>query len=124
MEASEFDSRRSRECNGRSYPQATFRPWAFVSGTGPSGGRVSKWALFCALAGLLAGILSTVLTSLVYWSEDTFHKVPIHWMWWPAIGGLFIGLGGLVFPQALGVGYETIADLIEGDVAGRSSLEY
>ena len=75
--------------------------------------------LFCALAGLLAGMLSTVLTSLVYWSEDTFHKVPIHWMWWPAIGGLFIGLGGLVFPQALGVGYETIADLIEGDVPGR-----
>src|SRR5438132_8403999 len=40
-------------------------------------------------------------------------------MWWPAIGGLFIGLGGLVFPQALGVGYETIAELIEGDVPGR-----
>src|SRR5499433_375736 len=75
--------------------------------------------LFCALAGLLAGILSAVLTSLVYWSEDTFHKVPIHWMWWPAIGGLFIGLGGLVFPQALGVGYETIAALIEGDVPGK-----
>ena len=72
--------------------------------------------LFCGLAGLLAGLLSAVLTSLVYWSEDTFHKIPIHWMWWPAIGGLLVGLGGFIFPQALGVGYETIATLIEGDV--------
>src|SRR5262245_9901058 len=45
---------------------------------------------FCAVAGLLAGALSALLTSLVYWSEDTFHKLPIHWMWWPAIGGLLI----------------------------------
>ena len=72
--------------------------------------------LFCALAGLLGGILSAMLTSFVYWSEDTFHKLRIHWMWWPAIGGLLIGLGGLIFPQALGVGYETIANLIEGEV--------
>src|SRR5262245_64108589 len=72
--------------------------------------------MYCALAGLLAGVLSTILTNLVYWSEDTFHKLPIHWMWWPAVGGLMIGLGGILFPQALGVGYETIANLIEGDV--------
>src|SRR5215831_7092190 len=72
--------------------------------------------VFCAIAGLLAGVLSALLTNLVYWSEDTFHKLPIHWMWWPAIGGLMIGLGGILFPQALGVGYETIASLIEGDV--------
>jgi predicted transcriptional regulator len=72
--------------------------------------------LFCALAGLLGGILSALLTSFVYWSEDAFLKLPIHWMWWPAIGGALIGLGGLIFPQALGVGYETIGNLIEGDV--------
>jgi len=61
--------------------------------------------------------LSTLLTNMVYWSEDAFLKLPIHWMWWPAIGGLFIGVGGFVFAQALGVGYETIAGLIQGDVA-------
>src|SRR5215813_13071625 len=72
--------------------------------------------LFCAVAGLLAGLLSSALTNLVYWSEDTFHRLPIHWMWWPAIGGLVIGLGGTIFPQALGVGYETIGNLIQGDV--------
>ena len=70
----------------------------------------------CVLAGVLAGLLSAVLTWAVYASEDAFQKLPIHWMWWPAIGGVVIGLGGLVFPQALGVGYDTIGALIQGDV--------
>jgi H+/Cl- antiporter ClcA len=72
--------------------------------------------LYCVVVGLLAGILSTLLTNFVYWSEDGFFKLPIHWMWWPAIGGLFIGLGGLLFREALGVGYDTIAALLQGDV--------
>jgi CIC family chloride channel protein len=70
----------------------------------------------CILAGVLAGLLSALLTSAVYASEDLFQKLPIHWMWWPAIGGLVVGLGGLVFPQALGVGYDTIGALVQGDV--------
>ena len=73
----------------------------------------------CIAAGLLAGVLSAILTQAVYAAEDAFQKLPIHWMWWPAIGGLVIGLGGLVFPQALGVGYNTIGDLLQGDVPGR-----
>ena len=73
--------------------------------------------LGCAASGLLAGALSVLVTLAVYASEDAFHKLPIHWMWWPAIGGLVIGLGGLIFPQALGVGYDTIADLLQGNVA-------
>src|SRR3954466_12043192 len=71
----------------------------------------------CVLAGILAGGLSALLTLAVYAAEDSFAKLPIHWMWWPAIGGLVIGLGGLVFPQALGVGYDTIGALLQGDVA-------
>jgi chloride channel protein, CIC family len=70
----------------------------------------------CVVAGLLAGALSAVLTLGVYAAEDGFQKLPIHWMWWPAIGGLVIGLGGLVFPQALGVGYDTIGSLLQGEV--------
>ncbi len=71
----------------------------------------------CVLCGLLAGGLSALLTLAVYAAEDLFqHHVPIHWMWWPAIGGLAIGLGGMVFPQALGVGYETIGALLQGSV--------
>jgi H+/Cl- antiporter ClcA len=62
----------------------------------------------CVICGLLAGALSALLTGAVYAAEDAFAKLPIHWMWWPAIGGLVIGLGGMIFPQALGVGYDTI----------------
>jgi CIC family chloride channel protein len=72
--------------------------------------------LGCALAGLLAGLLSALLTKGVYTAEDLFQKLPIHWMWWPAIGGVAIGLGGMIFPQALGVGYDTIGALLQGDV--------
>ena len=70
----------------------------------------------CVIAGLLAGLLSALLTLGVYAAEDLFKKLPIHWMWWPAIGGLFVGLGGMIFPQALGVGYDTIQALLQGDV--------
>src|SRR6202167_4571685 len=70
----------------------------------------------CVVAGLLAGILSSLLTLGVYAAEDLFKKLPIHWMWWPAIGGVFVGLGGMIFPQALGVGYDTIQSLLQGDV--------
>jgi H+/Cl- antiporter ClcA/predicted transcriptional regulator len=72
--------------------------------------------LGCVLVGLLAGALSALLTVMVYASEDAFRKLPIHWMWWPAIGGLVIGIGGLIFPQALGVGYSTIGALLQGNV--------
>lgn len=72
--------------------------------------------LGCVLVGLLAGALSALLTLSVYAAEDGFRKLPIHWMWWPAIGGLAVGLGGLVFPQALGVGYDTIGALLQGNV--------
>ncbi|KXK02950.1 MAG: CBS domain-containing protein [Acidobacteria bacterium OLB17] len=67
----------------------------------------------CVVAGLLAGVLSLVLTKGVYASEDAFAKLPIHWMWWPAIGGIAIGIGGLIFPQALGVGYDVIRELLQ-----------
>jgi chloride channel protein, CIC family len=72
--------------------------------------------LGCVLAGLLAGILSIAASSAVYAAEDLFGRLPIHWMWWPAIGGVVVGLGGLIFPQALGVGYDTIGALLAGDV--------
>ena len=78
--------------------------------------------LGCIAAGLLAGALSALLTRAVYAAEDAFTRLPMHWMWWPALGGLAIGLGGLFFPRALGVGYETIGDLLQGDVAGRTIL--
>jgi CIC family chloride channel protein len=73
----------------------------------------------CVLAGVLAGGLSALLTLAVYASEDSFAKLPIHWMWWPAIGGVVIGIGGLVCPQALGVGYDTIGAMLQGQITLR-----
>ena len=79
--------------------------------------------LILALAvGVAAGFASGGLTWLVYTSEDLFAKLPFHYMWWPVIGGLFVGLGGLAFPRALGVGYDTISDLINGHLVGASLL--
>ncbi len=81
-----------------------------------------KGLLGCVLVGLLAGALSALLTLSVYAAEDAFQHLKLHWMWWPAIGGLAIGLGGLVFPQALGVGYDTIGALLQGSVTTRVIL--
>jgi len=81
-----------------------------------------KGLMACVLVGILAGALSALLTLSVYAAEDFFQRLPIHWMWWPALGGLAIGLGGLVFPQALGVGYDTIGNLLQGNVTTKVIL--
>ena len=69
----------------------------------------------CLAAGILAGGLSALLTRAVYGAEDAFLNLPVHWMWWPAIGGIAVGIGGFLFPPALGVGYDVIATLLRGD---------
>jgi H+/Cl- antiporter ClcA len=70
----------------------------------------------CLLAGLLSGCLSALLTQMVYAFEDAFfHLKRIHWMWWPAIGGLGIGIGSFFYPRALGVGYDVIQQLLQGN---------
>ncbi|HEY2335294.1 MAG TPA: chloride channel protein [Solirubrobacterales bacterium] len=71
----------------------------------------------CVLSGALAGLLALLATSLVYLSEDAFSRLPVHWMWWPAIGGAIIGCGGLIVPQALGVGYNVIEAELNGSIA-------
>jgi chloride channel protein, CIC family len=60
------------------------------------------------IPGLTGGLLAIAATGLVYLAEDAFKKLPFHWMWWPAIGGAIIGIGGLIEPRALGVGYDVI----------------
>jgi len=81
--------------------------------------------LIIALAlGIAAGFGSGLLTWLVYACEDLFRKVPVHWMWWPLLGGTVIGLGGLLYPRALGVGYDTIHDLLTGQLVGVALLGF
>ncbi|HEY4196589.1 MAG TPA: chloride channel protein [Mucilaginibacter sp.] len=66
--------------------------------------------------GVLIGFLSLGLTKAVYFIEDAFEKLPIHWMWWPAIGGLAVGIFGYFAPHTLGVGYDNITNLLSGTV--------
>jgi len=74
------------------------------------------------LIGIAAGLLSGLLTQLVYACEDAFLKLPIHWMWWPMIGGLVVGIGGLIEPHALGVGYDNIASMLDGRTVATAAL--
>lgn len=97
---------------------AAWRPLLFE--TGPLfafGGMVdlSGPALLAVIGvGIAAGFGSGILTALVYGFEDLFERLPIHWMWWPVLGGVVIGLGGLIEPAALGVGYDSIRALLAG----------
>jgi H+/Cl- antiporter ClcA/CBS domain-containing protein len=72
--------------------------------------------LLCVALGVASGLLALVATVLVYAAEDGFRRLPIHWMWWPAIGGVIIGIGGLIVPQALGVGYNIIGAELDGTI--------
>ncbi|KWZ47608.1 chloride channel protein [Burkholderia savannae] len=76
----------------------------------------------CAAAGLLSGALACALSVALYKTEDWFGKLPVHWMWWPAIGGLAVGIGGLIEPRALGVGYDVIGDLLHGNITLQFAL--
>ncbi len=77
--------------------------------------------LVSALAvGIMAGLIAWLLTACVYGAEDSFAwlsaRIHLHWMWWPAIGGLIIGVGGLIDPRALGVGYDSIRAELGGQI--------
>lgn len=78
--------------------------------------------LSCLAAGLASGVLAAALTLALYRVEDWFHRLPLHWMWWPAIGGVVVGIGGLLQPRALGVGYDVIGDLLHHHFALSAAL--
>jgi CBS domain-containing protein len=72
------------------------------------------WA---AIVGIGGGLVSAIMTKLVYFTEDAYERLPVHWMWWPAIGGAVVGIGGWFVPQALGVGYGTINGMLNAQLA-------
>ena len=72
--------------------------------------------------GIAAGLCSGLLTMLVYGFEDLFQKLKLHWMWWPLIGGLCVGIGGWIDPRVLGVGYDLIHGLLRGEILGTALI--
>ena len=78
--------------------------------------------LSCMVAGLASGALAALMTNLVYYVEDFFGHLKLHWMWWPALGGLVVGIGGFMQPRALGVGYDVIGDLLHNHVLLAAAL--
>jgi H+/Cl- antiporter ClcA len=83
----------------------------------PAIGETSRigFALGAVLLGGALGLISAGLSRMMYAFEDMFEHLHVHWMWWPAIGGVGIGVGGLFFPRGLGVGYDNIAELLRGN---------
>ncbi|HEX4633307.1 MAG TPA: chloride channel protein [Gemmatimonadales bacterium] len=74
-------------------------------------------AVYVAL-GAVVGLASVWVTHGVYWVEEQFERLPIHWMWWPALGAFVVGLVGYVAPHTLGVGYDNITAMLGGQVLG------
>jgi H+/Cl- antiporter ClcA len=74
--------------------------------------------------GLFMGVASIAVTRAVYAVEDAFDRLPIHWMWWPALGGAAVGAVGIIAPRTMGVGYDNIDRLLNGDLAGSAALVF
>lgn len=87
-------------------PHPEFLPWSTLASA--------------AVIGICGGFCALLLTLAVYTSEDLFHRLKrLHWMWWPALGGLAIGLGGAFQPRALGIGKDVIDDLLYARFTGQ-----
>jgi H+/Cl- antiporter ClcA len=72
--------------------------------------------------GIITGLLAAILSFALYRIEDGFHALPIHWMWWPAIGAVVVGIGGLFDIRVLGAGYDVIQALVNGDLLVKAVL--
>jgi len=96
-------------------PAAVF-PMEFMAT--PSGMALAAYTVI----GVLIGWLGVVITKGLYRIEDAFERLPIHWMWWPALGGIVVGLMGYLSPKTLGVGYDNIQQLLDGSLAGQALL--
>jgi len=76
----------------------------------------SALLIYCIM-GIIIGVLSVGVSKAVYFVEEIFEKLPVHWIWWPAIGGLLVGVVGYFAPRTFGVGYENITDILSGNLS-------
>src|SRR3546814_3359186 len=75
-----------------------------------------------AAVGGLFGVQATLLSAALYRLEDLFHRLPVHWMWWPAIGAIIVGIGGVIDPRVLGAGYSSIQALLDGTIVTQALI--
>jgi CIC family chloride channel protein len=90
-------------------------PLFHMPATPLSGTHRILFAIGALLLGGLLGLVAAGMSRMMYAFEDLFEHLHVHWMWWPALGGIGIGVGGLFFPRGLGVGYDNIAELLRGN---------
>jgi CIC family chloride channel protein len=95
------------------------KPFFLLDMAGPPTGEAL--ATYTVL-GLLIGLASIFCTRIIFAVENAFEKLPIHWMWWPALGGIAVGTIGLFAPETLGVGYQNIDHMLQGDLAVKALL--
>jgi CIC family chloride channel protein len=69
------------------------------------------------LLGVICGFAAVWFTKFLYWVEDLFDHLPINDLWHPAIGAFFLGVIGFFIPRVLGVGYDTISDILHNNLA-------
>ncbi len=86
----------------------------------PDGGALALYVLI----GAVVGLASVAITRIVYLVEDGFEHLPVHWMWWPALSGLVVGLVGLVAPRTMGVGYDNIERILSGNLVGTACFAF
>jgi H+/Cl- antiporter ClcA len=72
--------------------------------------------------GAVAGLASVLVTGALHRIEAGFERLPLHWMWWPALGGLAVGVVGHFVPAVLGVGYDNLQGMLDGRLAGQALL--
>jgi H+/Cl- antiporter ClcA/predicted transcriptional regulator len=106
--------------------RATFEGTAPVFGMPPVANPTVTALAWYALIGVGIGALSAGITRVTYGLEDVFervgHRLKLHWMWWPALGAIVVGLVGLVEPRTLGVGYDNIRNALSGSITGTTLL--
>ena len=77
---------------------------------------------FYLVLGVVCGFAAVGFSKLLYWTEDQFEKLPVDELWWPAIGALGLGIIGYFVPRVLGVGYDTIGDILNANLAWKLLL--
>lgn len=96
-------------------PEPVFHVPAFAQ---PSGGALAAYVVL----GAIIGAAAAGVTRAVYWIEDAFERLPVHWMWWPAIGAIAVGAIGFIDVRTLSVGYVWIEQILSGEIVGATLL--